>query len=227
MRRLAAAAATAAAVLTSCGHPLVPVSLGLPATSTPGPGVIGAHAITTGVDLYVDRDYTLAQTVSLGERDIAWIARTLRVGAIGLAWDLTVPDGTSGVVRASGPVTASVADIRALTEIAQAYHLRVEYRILFRVGGSDGRTEFLRPVGHSQFFASLLSAETPYLKLAAQQSVGEFIIGTELASLEGSPEWSQFSVTQAPSIPASCPTPRGAAVSFPRIPVCLRLPTTE
>jgi hypothetical protein len=192
MRRLAAAAATAAALLTGCGHPLVPVSLGLPAASTPGPDVISARAITTGVDLYVDRDYTLAQTVGLGERDIAWIARTLRVGAIGLAWDLTVPDGTSGVVRASGPVTASVADIRALTEIAQAYHLRVEYRILFRVGGSDGRTESLRPASQSRFFASLLSAETPYLKLAAQQNVGEFIVGTELASLEGSPEWSQF-----------------------------------
>lgn len=192
MRRLAAAAATAAALVTACGHPLVPPPLDVRAMSKPGPDAIIARSITTGVDLYVGSDYTLAQTVGLGERDIAWIADTLRVQAIGITWDLTVPEGTSGVVLANGPVTPTVADIRALTEIAHASHLQVEYRILFRVGGSHGKTESLRPPSQSLFFASLLSAEAPYLMLAAQEHVGEFIVGTELTNLEGSPEWPQF-----------------------------------
>jgi hypothetical protein len=193
MRRLAAAAAAAATLLTTaCGHPFVPASVGTPAADQPAAGVMMTRPFTTGVDLYVTRDYSLAETETLGQRDIAWIVRTLRVQALGIAWDLSVPNDTSDVVRAEGPVAASVADIRALTQIAQAYHLQVEYRVLFRIAGRDGASEYMRPARPPRWFASLLSAETPYLKLAAREKVGEFIVGTELATLEGSPEWKPF-----------------------------------
>ena len=193
MRRLAAIATAAAALLvTACGHPFVPPSVGTPETSTPTPSVSPTPAITTGVDLYITQDYPLSETEALGKRDIAWIARTLDVRAIGIAWDLSVPGDTSNEVLSKGPVTPSVADIRALTQIAQAYHLQVDYRVLFRVDGQDGATEVLRPASQSLWFANLLSTETPYLKLAAQGNVSEFIVGTELSNFEGSAEWPQF-----------------------------------
>lgn len=203
MRRLAAAAIAAATlVITACGHPFVPAAdsqTGSKPASKPAPSVTTTRPLTTGVDLYITRDYSLAETEALGRRSIAWIAGTLRVQAIGIAWDLSVPHGTSDVVLARGPVTPSVADIRALTQIAHAYHLRVEYRVLFQVAGTDGATESLRPASQPVWIASLLSAETAYLKLAAREKVGEFIVATELANLEGSAEWPAF-YRQASSI---------------------------
>lgn len=193
MRRLAAAAAAAATLFTAaCGHPFIPASAATPAAGQPAAGVMTTRPFTTGIDLYITRDFSLAETETLGQRDIAWIVRTLRVKAIGIAFDLSVPDDTSDDVFDKGPVTPSVADIRALTRMAQAYHLQVEYRVLFRIAGQDGASEHMRPSSAPRWFASLRSAETPYLELAAREKVGEFIAGTELANLEGSPEWRPF-----------------------------------
>jgi hypothetical protein len=187
MRRFAAVAAAAATLIaTACGHPFIPSSIAATGSEAT------AGQITTGVDLYVTHDYSLTETEALGKRDIAYIADVLRVQAIGIAWDLTVPDNTSDQVHADGPVTPATADISALTKIALSYHLQVEYRILFKVGGIDGVTESLHPGRLQLWFASLLNAETPYLKLAAANHVTEFVVGTELASIEGSPEWPWF-----------------------------------
>jgi hypothetical protein len=193
MRRLTAAVAAAVALaITACGHPFIPASAYSPVAGVSAAGMITAHPFTTGVDLYESRDYPLAETETLGQRDIAWIVSTLHVQAIGIAWDLSVRHDTSDVVLAKSSGTASVADIRALTQIAQAYHLQVEYRVLLRVGGQDGVSEDLRPAHQRPWFKSLLSAETPYLKLAAKENVGEFVAGTELATLEGSRQWRWF-----------------------------------
>jgi hypothetical protein len=193
MRRFAVAAATAATLLAAaCGHPFIPALTDGPAVGQPAAGLMAARPFTTGVDLYITSDYSLAKTETLGQRDIAWIVSTLGVRAIGIAFDLSVPSEKSDVVRNGGPVTASLADIGALTQIAQTYGLQVEYRVLLRVAGQDGATEHLRPSRPARWFASLLSAETPYLKLAVREKVGEFITGTELANLEGSPQWQPF-----------------------------------
>jgi hypothetical protein len=195
MKRLTAAATAVAAALaiTACGHPFVPASAYSQAAGGFAPGgAVTARPFTTGVDLYVTRDYPVAETEALGERDITWIVRTLRVQAIGIAWDLSVAHDTSDVVRARAPVTPSIADIRALTRIARAHHLQVEYRVVLRIAGQDGVSEHLRPAHQGLWFASLLSAERPFLKLAARENVGEFIVGTELATLEGSKQWQGF-----------------------------------
>lgn len=196
MSRLAAIVACAAAFVTAaCGHPFIPSSVDAHATSTPALASRPDQPIKTGVDLYVSHDYSLSEIKVLGKRDIAYIADVLRVKAVGIAWDLTVPDDTSDQVHADGPVTPNVADIAALTKIALAYHLQVDYRILFRIGGKDGATESLRPASQKVWFANLLMAETPYMRLAAAYGVGEFVAGTELASIEGSPEWARFFTT--------------------------------
>jgi hypothetical protein len=193
MKRLAAMTVTAIALfISACGHPFIPSSLSTHTLTPPTPGANSTRPITTGVDLYVTRNYSLSETRALGKRDIAWIAQTLGVQAIGIAWDLSVPGDSSNTVQNNGPVSPSVADIDALTQIAQDYHLQVDYRVLFRVNGRDGVSESLRPISQRLWFVSLLTAETPYLRLATKDRVAEFVVGTELSHLEGSSEWPRF-----------------------------------
>jgi hypothetical protein len=152
--------------------------------------------MTVGVDLYDTQDYSLDETETLGQRAIGYIADTLKVKSIGIAWDYTVPSLTSDQVVASSSVTPSTADIEALTRIAKSYGLRVEYRVLFEVAGQNGQSESLDPADTSAWFGSLLSAEQPWLRLAQSEGVGEFIVGTETVDIEDSPLWKGF-FTQA------------------------------
>ena len=145
-----------------------------------------------GVDLYINKNYSIADTMRMGERDISYIARTLDVGAIGIAWDYEVPGRHSDDVESNTSITPSIADIAALTSIAHSFDLQVEYRVLFQIGSHNGESEILYPSNTTTWLDSLLSAEAPALKLAQQDGVHEFIVGTELPGVEGSPLWSQF-----------------------------------
>lgn len=152
-----------------------------------------------GVDLYITKNYPLSETMQLGERDISYIAHTLNVGAIGIAWDYQVPGPHSDIVEPSNPGTPSISDIAALTAIAHSYNLQVEYRVLFSVGSQNGQTGTFHPSNVSKWLHSLLVAETPALRLAQADNVHEFVVGTELTGVEGSPLWNQF-FTQAGQI---------------------------
>jgi glycosyl hydrolase family 113 len=145
-----------------------------------------------GVNLYVNRKYTLAQTKNLGARDLKYIARDLKLKAVSLAWDYNVPSGTSDVVNDSPTRTPTIADLAALTTIARSYGLRVEYRVLYAVGDSDSRGKSIRPKNLSAWLRSLLAAETPALRLAQRDHVSEFIAGTEMAAIDQSPLWGGF-----------------------------------
>ncbi len=178
--------ATAVAVLAAgCGQHFVP-------SYVPSEPPVLANAPKVGVDLYITKDYSLAETMQMGERDIAYIAHTLNVGAIGIAWDYEVPGPHSDTVEPGNPVTPSISDIAALTAIAHAYDLQVEYRVLFQIGSQNGRSETLHPSSTAKWLNSLLVAETPALKLAQEDNVHEFIVGTELPGVEGSPLWAEF-----------------------------------
>jgi hypothetical protein len=203
---LAAVAAVACAI-TACGNQFVPAGYSptrpyatvkpwLPGpTPTPEP----SGPMTVGVDLYDTQDYSLEQTKALGNRAISYIANTLKVKSVGIAWDYTVPALTSDQVNTASAVTPSAADIQALTQIARAHGLRVEYRVLLEVAGQNGQSESLRPASTQTWLSSLLTAETPELRLAQQERVSEFIVGTETAAIEGSPLWKGF-FTQAGKI---------------------------
>jgi hypothetical protein len=203
---LAAVAAVTCAI-TACGNEFVPAGYSpthpygtakpwLPGpTPTPEP----SGPMTVGVDLYDTQDYSLEQTKALGNRAISYIANTLKVKAIGIAWDYTVPTLTSDQVNTASAVTPSVADIQALTQIARAHGLRVEYRVLLEVAGQNGQSESLRPASTQTWLTSLLTAETPALRLAQQEQVSEVVVGTETAAIEGSPLWKGF-FTQAAKI---------------------------
>jgi glycosyl hydrolase family 113 len=201
-RALAGTVAAVAAAFTgaACGHPFTPADYS-PARPyvtvrpwTPpqalAPAPRGPMAV--GVDLYQNQDNSVALTRSYGERTIKYIANTLRVKSIGIAWDYAVPGWNSNKVLPTSQITPSIDDIRALTSIAQSYGLHVEYRVLFTVAGVNGQSERLAPKDTKAWLNSLLAAEAPALRLAQSEHVGEFIVGTEMPTTSGSPLWSGF-----------------------------------
>ena len=144
------------------------------------------------MNLYVNENYSLADTKAWGERDLTYIADTLRLKAVVIAWDYNVPSPSSNSVAASPSRTPTIADLAALTSIARSHGLRVEYRVLYAIGNSDSRTESIQPKNLTAWLRSLLAAETPALKLAQRDHVSEFVAGTEMASIDQSPLWGGF-----------------------------------
>jgi hypothetical protein len=145
-----------------------------------------------GVNLYVNSNYSLAQTEDLGARDLKYFARDLKLKAVSIAWDYNVPSRTSDIVTASPSRTPTIADLAALTSIARSYGMRVEYRALYALGNSDSRGTSIQPKNLSAWLRSLLATETPALKLAQRDHVSEFVAGTEMASIDQSPLWGGF-----------------------------------
>ena len=150
-----------------------------------------------GVNLYVDQNYTLDQVELWGTRDLSYIANTLKLKAVAIDWDYNVPAKDANVVRSSPTRTPSIADLTELTEIARFYGLRVEYRALFAIGNKDSRSGSIQPKSLSAWLAWLLKTETPALRLAQEQNVREFVVGTEMASIDQSPLWGGFFVKAA------------------------------
>jgi glycosyl hydrolase family 113 len=199
-----AAMATAAFTTAACGHPFTPADYSptspyatvRPWSPPPAQAPVPRGPMTVGVDLYDTHDHSVAQTRALGKSAIAYIANTLRVKSIGISWDYTVPGWNSDRVLPASPVTPTIDDIAALTSIARSYGLHVEYRVLFAITGVNGQSERLKPASTKAWLDSLLATEAPALRLAQSQHVGEFIVGTEMAAIEGSPLWRGF-FTQA------------------------------
>lgn len=199
VRTLAGAAVTVAVAFAAaaCGHPFSPADYSptrpyatvRPWTPAPALAPVPRGPMTVGVDLYDTRDRSAAQTRALGKAAISYIARTLRVKSIGIAWNYKVPGWNSDQVLPASRATPSLDDIAALTSIARSYGLRVQYRVLFAVSGVNGQSERLKPASTKAWLSSLLTAETPALRLAQAEHVGEFVVGTEMASIEGSPLW--------------------------------------
>jgi hypothetical protein len=158
------------------------------------PSAANAHGQkpVVGMNLYVNQNYSLADTKAWGARDLAYIAYTLKLKAVAIDWDYNVPYYGSNVVKSSPTRTPTIADLKALTKIAKTDGLRVEYRALFAVNNSDTRSSSIVPKDLGAWLNSLLITERPALELARQQHVGEFVVGTEMASVQQSPLWSHF-----------------------------------
>ena len=145
-----------------------------------------------GVNLYIKDNYSLADTTAWGERDLKFIRDTLGLKAVAIDWDYNVPSDGADVVETSPTRTPTIADLTELTKIAESYGLRVEYRALFAIDNSDSRTRSIVPAHLGAWLDSLLSTETPALKLADDEGVSEFVLGTEMASVDQSPLWDDF-----------------------------------
>lgn len=199
MRRwpLTVAALVAVALsVAGCGHPLVPDSALRP-PATPGAPTPAASSTPTstvpelGIDLYAKSSYPLPVVVHDGRRNLAYIASTIGAQDAGIVWNLYSPSATSDTVTHNA-ATLSPAAVAALTRIAQAHHLSVQYRPLIRVGPQWHWEGSIRPPDKRAWFESLFQAELPYLRIAQQLHVSEFVVGTEFFELHASAQWPWF-----------------------------------
>ena len=148
-----------------------------------------------GVNLYVNQNYSLADVEAWGARDLQYIHNTLGLNAVAIDWDYNVPSLTASVVVPSPTRTPTIAAIRALTDIAKSYGMRVEYRVLFAVNNKDSRDDSIHPANFAAWLRSLYRTETPALRLAAQEKVAEFVVGSEMASIDTAADlkgWDSF-----------------------------------
>jgi hypothetical protein len=175
-----------------CGAVAVPSAQAQ--TITVSPSRITAHdpKPVVGMNLYVTDNYSLADVTTWGERDLKYIADTLKLKAVAIDWDYNVPYYGASVVVPSPTRTPTIADLSELTRIAHSYGLRVEYRALFAINNSDSRSSSIVPKNLGAWLRSLLTTETPALRLAQRDHVNEFVVGTEMASVDQSPLWNRF-----------------------------------
>jgi hypothetical protein len=145
-----------------------------------------------GVNLYVNENYSLADTLAWGARDLKYIHDTLGLKAVAIDWDYNVPSQTASVVQDSPTRTPTISDIKALTDIAKSYGMRVEYRVLFAINNADNRDDSIAPKNFPVWLNSLLATESPALRLAAKERVPEFVVGSEMASIDQSSLWRGF-----------------------------------
>jgi hypothetical protein len=167
-------------------------------THLPDPGGVNAVVPNTttptvlGVDLYSDQSYTSAIVQKDGPRALTYITGTLKAKAVGIVWDYVTPWDKSNVVTTSKK-TLSVANVEYLTQVAQADGLSVEYRPLIKVlNGSSPWEGYIRPTDPTKWFNNLYNAELPYLKVAQQLHVKEFVVETEMRDMNTSPLWGAF-----------------------------------
>jgi hypothetical protein len=187
-----------AAVLAvaGCSHPLMP-SLGLPPTTAAELGesdlpVLGSSDPVLGVDLYAPDNYSADQVETDGKRTLAYIRNVLHADAVGIVWNFYASNFYSDVVKATG-ATFSASNVGILTRIAIQDHLLVEYRPLVLVPNApnhwEGQINAYPPAG---WFSNYYLAELPYLRVAQQLGVREFVTASELEDMNSSPLWPSF-----------------------------------
>jgi hypothetical protein len=205
MRRLVIVlTAVLAAVLTICGcdqHPLIPAS----AVANPRPAPPKLAAPLLGVDVYSETPYSVTETARQGRDILGYLHSGLHAQVAGLMWDLCSPSRHSEVVRQCAPNAGtntgsmSPAAIATLAAIATRDGLKIAMRPIIRVGRpqqwNNAKVSWeghIAPHNERQWFASLLAAERPYLKVARQFRAVQFVAGTELAGLKYSTSWPWF-----------------------------------
>jgi Glycoside Hydrolase Family 113 len=203
----------AVTALAACGHPLVPPSALRPARtpqqsatrlpfplSSPAPAAstaatalgAGSQAPVLGVDLYALSNYPPAVAAADGRRTLSYIRHVLKANAVGIVWDYFATGPQSDAVQRTSN-TLSARNVGILTRIAQQDHLRVEYRpLIFVHGVADSWEGKIRPRHPAAWFQSYYQAELPYLKMAQQHHVSEFVTATEMNELNSSPLWPAF-----------------------------------
>jgi hypothetical protein len=209
MRRLAVLLAVAL-VVTGCGHPLIPTSGPMNSESAASLGqtdlpVLGYGKPVLGVDLYALGNYTAAQVEADGERTLAYIKNVLKADAVGIVWNFYAASLYSDAVEATG-ATLSASNVGILTKIATQDHLLVEYRPLILVPSTSNHWEgLINPYPPAEWFNSYYRAELPYLRLAQQLGVSEFVTASEMQDLNDSPLWPSFFVQPRGGRMAACP----------------------
>jgi len=188
----------ASLVVASCGKPPVPTSSKTAAElGTSEWRVLGESQPVLGVDLYALSNYSTAEVEADGQRTLAYIKNVLKADAVGIVWNLYAPSPYTDAVKVTD-ATLSASNVGILTRIAIQDHLLVEYRPLILVPSEPDHWEgTISPYPLAGWFNNYYQAELPYLKMAQQLGVSEFVTGTELHKLNInglnlSPLWPSF-----------------------------------
>jgi hypothetical protein len=206
MKRLSMTLVAVAMLATACGHPLIPAAdLRGPVTAIGASTTnAAAHKATfrylprkpeLGIDLYALANYSPSAVIADGERTLRYIKDYLHADAVGIVWNFYAANYTSNYVQAPPAQTLSARNVAILTRIAKSLHLIVEYRPLIMVRqllpyhGWQGR---ITPTNQRAWFNSYFHAELPYLKVAQQLGIREFVTANEMHSLMTSVHWPGF-----------------------------------
>jgi hypothetical protein len=187
-----------AIVVTGCTNP--GAAGREPGSASPGPknsastsrfAVIGSDGPVIGVNLYALSNYPAAQVAADGARTLSYIRNVLHAQAVDIVWDFYAPTVVSDDVDATA-ATLSPSNVAILTRIAQQDHLLVEYRPLIMVDDSQPWEGFIIPADPVRWFANYYQREVPYLRVAQQYGINEFVAATEMKAMNGSPLWLPF-----------------------------------
>jgi hypothetical protein len=163
------------------------VSIGLPK------GSLGSDGPVVGVNLYAVDNYSAAVTTAYGERMLSYIKNTLHASAVDLVWNLYSPGYYLNTIVTNPNTTLTAANIGILTRIAQADGLYVEYRPLVFVKTKGNTWEgLIKPSNPVKWFNSYYQQNLPYLKMAQQHHINEYVIGTEMKALSPAKGWQNF-----------------------------------
>jgi hypothetical protein len=193
MKRVIAGVALSIVLAAGCSTAKLQASaLTVQNPSTLPVGSIGSKGPVVGVNLYGISNYTAAQTQSYGVRTLAYIKGNLHASAVDLVWNMYVPSYTSNVVVTT-KTTLSAPNIGILTKIAQRDGLSVEYRpLLFVQTKANDWEGLLEPKNPTAWFNSYYQRNLPYLKMAQQYHISEYVIGTEMKRLSPAKQWPSF-----------------------------------
>ena len=156
-------------------------------------GSIGSDGPVVGVNLYAVANYTAEQTRAYGERTLPYIKNTLHAGAVDLVWNMYSPGYGSNVVLTKKNTTLTAANVGILTKMAQHDGLFVEYRPLLFVETKGNTWEgLIKPKNPTKWFNSYYQQNLPYFKMAQQDHITEYVIGTEMKALSPAKQWKSF-----------------------------------
>jgi 4-amino-4-deoxy-L-arabinose transferase-like glycosyltransferase len=148
-----------------------------------------------GVDVATDQNYPASVTRVYGQRVLGYIRNDLHAGSAGILWDLCSPGRRSEqVARCAESLTPG--NVAILIHEARADHLAVQLRPIIRIGPPAGWINsslswegYLNPPNQKEFFANLLKAELPYLRLVRGVPHAQFVVATEPFEIAASPYW--------------------------------------
>jgi hypothetical protein len=156
-------------------------------------GSIGSAGPMVGVNLYAKANYTAAQTEAYGTRTLLYIKNTLHASVVDLVWNMYAPSYTANSVVANRATTLTPANVGILTKMAERDGLFVEYRPLIFLETKGNNWEgLIEPANPVKWFSSYYAQNLPYLKLAQQYHIAEYVIGTEMKRLSPAKQWKSF-----------------------------------
>jgi hypothetical protein len=217
-RRVAAIAAVTACTLllvTGCSIPLRPVWWPKPKPAsgaetalrnghrpTPAPPAVPQVAEVwqpgmpqLGIDVYwVANTKDPVGVIEAKARRIINYAISLGSNSISLSFPFYTYGITSDALYGSAQTTPSTGDVAIFLAQAAQSHIRVTLRPLLNETSLVAQNPIawrgsIEPENVSAWFESYQRLLIPYAKVAAAGGAATFVIGTELDSLESSPEW--------------------------------------